>query len=96
MPEDYAALTDEQIDLLIAERVYGGYISDAIIWAKSTPARTTTCPPALTLLGWCASTGNRMLDLAVAEIERIEAKPLEEIQGSLARKADADLVVCHE
>ncbi len=33
-----------------------------------------------------------MLDIALTEIERIEAKPVEEIRGSLARKADSDLV----
>jgi hypothetical protein len=33
-----------------------------------------------------------LLDVATREIERIEAKPVEEIRGSLARKADADLV----
>lgn len=48
---------------------------------------------AVCLLGWCAATGHRLDALALAEIERIEAKPIEQIRGSLARKADADLVV---
>ncbi len=48
---------------------------------------------AVCLLGWCASTGNTLAELALAEIERIEAKPVEQIRGSLKRKADADLVV---
>jgi hypothetical protein len=47
---------------------------------------------AVTLLGWCASRGERLLDLAIREIQRIEAKPLEQIRGSLARKDDADLI----
>lgn len=47
---------------------------------------------AVCLLGWCASSGVQLLDIASAEVERIEAKPIEEIRGSLARKADADLV----
>lgn len=49
---------------------------------------------AVCLLGWCEATEQNVLDLAVAEIERIEAKPISQIRGSVARKADADLVVC--
>jgi hypothetical protein len=48
---------------------------------------------AVCLFGWCAATGNTLHALALAEIMRIEAKPLDQIRGSLARKADADLVV---
>jgi hypothetical protein len=51
---------------------------------------------AVTLLAWCAATGNTFADLGLAEIERIEAKPLDQIRGSLARKEDADLVMCAE
>jgi len=51
---------------------------------------------AVCLFGWCASRGHRLMDLATAEIERIEAKPLEQIRGSLARKSDADLVCLAE
>jgi hypothetical protein len=47
---------------------------------------------AVCLLGWCAATGNRLKDLAFREIERIEAKPVDQIRGSVARKMDADLV----
>ena len=47
---------------------------------------------AITLLGWCASTGNTFDDLAHKELARIEAKPVQEIRGSVARKQDADLV----
>ncbi len=49
---------------------------------------------AVCLLGWCAATGNRFEDLALREIQRIEAKPIDQIRGSVARKTDADLVVC--
>ena len=51
---------------------------------------------AVCLLGWCGATGNRLLDLAIEELERIEAKPLDQIRGSLARKTDADLVTLPE
>jgi len=47
---------------------------------------------AVCLLAWCASIGISLEAIATAEVERIEAKPLEEIRGSLARKQDADLV----
>lgn len=47
---------------------------------------------AVGILGWCASVGVRFYDIAIAEILRIEAKPMEEIRGSLARKHDAGLV----
>lgn len=47
---------------------------------------------AVCLLGWCYSAGLSFEVVADAEIRRIYEKPLEEIRGSLARKADADLV----
>jgi hypothetical protein len=49
---------------------------------------------AVCLLGWCAATGHTFEALATAELDRIEAKPIDQIRGSLARKADADLVTC--
>lgn len=49
---------------------------------------------AVCLLAWCAATGNTLHDIATREVERIEAKPVEEIRGSVARKQDADLVRC--
>jgi hypothetical protein len=48
---------------------------------------------AICLLGWCASMGVSFESLAAGELARIEAKPIDQIRGSLARKADADLVV---
>jgi hypothetical protein len=47
---------------------------------------------AVCLYGYCAARGLRLNDIALGEIERIEAKPVEAIRGSLARKSDADLV----
>lgn len=49
---------------------------------------------AVCLLGWCAGRGTRLEDIMLRELHRIEAKPIHEIRGSLARKTDADLVVC--
>lgn len=51
---------------------------------------------AVCLLGWCASHGVRLNDVAKAEILRIERKPVAEIRGSVARKSDQDLVVYTE
>ena len=47
---------------------------------------------AVCILGWCASKGLTFDEVARAEIERIESKPLSAIRGSLERKLDADLV----
>ena len=51
---------------------------------------------AVCLLGWCGATGNRLLDLAIEELERIEAEPMEQIRGSITRKTDADLFTLPE
>ena len=48
---------------------------------------------AVCLLGWCAAVDFPFLDVARAEVERIEALPTDSIRGSLARKNDADLFV---
>lgn len=47
---------------------------------------------AVCLLAWCASTRQKLEDVVLREVMRIEAKPLKEIRGSLARKQDVDLV----
>lgn len=47
---------------------------------------------AVCLLGWCAAHETTFQEIALTEIERIEAKPLQEIRGSLERKQDRDLV----
>lgn len=51
---------------------------------------------AICLLGWCWSRGRRFVQIAEAELDRIYAKPLSQIRGSLARKADDDLVTYNE
>lgn len=51
---------------------------------------------AVCLLGWCEATEQNVLDLTVAEIERIEAKPISQIRGSVARKAGAGLIACED
>lgn len=51
---------------------------------------------AVCLFGYCAAIGEHLNELALDEIMRIEAKPLDQIRGSLARKNDADLVTVTE
>lgn len=88
-------LLEEAIELAQAEGITADQVARQ---AEHVFARPSGAPQqeaagvAVCLLGWCASTGNRLLDLAVAEIERIEAKPIDQIRGSVARKQDADLV----
>ena len=47
---------------------------------------------AVCIVGYCAGIGTTFLDVLERELRRIEAKPISEIRGSLARKADSDLV----
>jgi hypothetical protein len=49
---------------------------------------------AFCLLAWCAATGHHLMEIVRAEADRVEAKPIEQIRGSVARKAEADLFVC--
>jgi hypothetical protein len=90
-------LLEEAVELAQAEGITADQVSRQIAHVFSRPAGEPTQEAsgvAVCLLGWCAATGNRFDDIATAEIERIGAKPVSQIRGSLARKADADLVVC--
>jgi|SRR5579872_235895 len=51
---------------------------------------------AVCVLGYCAAISEKFVEAALREIERIEAKPVEEIRGSVARKQDRDLEVIPE
>ncbi|MGA2270304.1 MAG: hypothetical protein ABSH44_17670 [Bryobacteraceae bacterium] len=90
-------LLEEALELAQAEGItidqVGWQVDHVFARVKGEPAQEAA-GVAVCLLGWCAATGNNLLALAIQEIERIEAKPLDEIRGSLARKADADLVTC--
>lgn len=88
-------LLEEAVELAQAEGIAYDQVDRQVAHVYSRPAgepAQEAAGVAVCLLGWCAATGNRLNDLALAEIERIEAKPIEQIRGSLARKADADLV----
>ena len=90
-------LLEEAFELAQAEGITG---QQAIRQIEHVYARPAGNPEqeaggvAVCLLGWCAAHGTTFREVALREIERIEAKPIEEIRGSLARKHKADLVVC--
>ncbi len=90
-------LLEEAIELAQAEGITPDQVAKQVAHVFARPSGEPSQEAAgiaVCLLGWCAATGNSLLDLAHREIERIEAKPVEQIRGSLARKADADLVTC--
>ena len=89
-------LLEEAIELAQAEGIDSEMTHCQVDHVFGRPAgfsRQEAAGVAVCLLGWCASTGNTLEALALEEIKRIEAKPIEQIRGSLARKADCDLVV---
>lgn len=90
-------LLEEAVELAQAEGISSDQCRSQVGHVYRRPAgepRQEAAGVAVCLLGWCAATGTRFEDIALQEIERIEAKPLEQIRGSLVRKADADLVTC--
>jgi len=90
-------LLEEAVELAQAEGIPFDPVMRQIFHVYGRPAgqpQQEAGGVAVTLLGWCAAYETTFREVALREIERIEAKPVEEIRGSLARKADADLVVC--
>lgn len=88
-------LFEEAVELVQAEGIRIDQAEAQLYHVYGRPAGDPAQEAAGTIvgiLGWCAATGNYPIDLARAEVERIEAKPLDQIRGSLARKFDADLV----
>lgn len=90
-------LLEEAVELAQAEGITETQVSRQSGYVFARPVgipEQEAAGVAVCLLGWCAAVGVKLNDIALREIERIEAKPLEQIRGSLARKADADLVTC--
>jgi hypothetical protein len=90
-------LLEEAIELAQAEgisfeqvRAQAGYVFNRPVGNPEQEAGGV----AVCLLAWCAARGFRLQDTALIELARIEAKPLKEIRGSVARKTDLDLVLC--
>lgn len=87
-------LLEEACELAQAEGVPEDLAAKQVAHVYSRPpgeSRQEAGGVAVTLMGWCASTGHRLEDLAVAELERIERRPPVEIQGSETRKRDLTL-----
>ena len=88
-------LLEEAIELAQAEGITEEMVNRQTRHVFSRPAGEPDQEAAgvgVCFAGWCAATGHSMVSLTLREVERIEAKPLGQIRGSLARKQDADLV----
>jgi hypothetical protein len=92
-------LLEEAIELAQAEGITEDMVRDQAQHVFSRPAgkpESEAAGVAICLLGWTGATGNSLLGLINAELQRIESKPIDQIRGSLARKADAGLVTTVE
>ena len=88
-------LLEEAIELAQAEGITVEQVCDQ---TQHVYARPPGLPAqeaggvAVCLYGWCAAAHIQLTEVASEELARIEAQPIEEIRGSLARKQDSDLV----
>jgi hypothetical protein len=88
-------LLEEAIELAQAEGITQEQVyqqTEHVFWRPKGLPVQEAAGVAVCLLGWCAASGQLLDEIALCEIERIEAKPVEQIRGSVARKMDADLV----
>ena|SRR5579864_8361452 len=88
-------LLEEAVELAQAEGVTEEMVNRQTRHVFSRPAGDPAQEAAgvgVCLAGWCAASGHSVVSLTLRELERIEAKPVEQIRGSLARKQDADIV----
>lgn len=87
---------EEQVELAQAEGITAEMLTRQIAHVFGRPAgepEQEAGGVAVCLAAWCAARGTTIQSVLLTELERIEAQPLDQIRGSLARKADADLVV---
>ena len=92
-------LLEEAMELAQAEGVNEAQVYAQMKHVFSRPAGEPLqegAGVAVCLLAWCAARGVLFREVAEREVDRIEAKPIEQILGSLARKADAGLVTVVE
>jgi hypothetical protein len=88
-------LLEETVELAQAEGITREMVERQVQHVYGRPASTPEEEGggvAVCFLGWCASRGMTMMEVAQEEVDRIEKKPVEEIRASLARKANAGLV----
>jgi hypothetical protein len=89
-------LLEEAIELAQSEGITEDQVWRQAAYVFSRPAGDPSQEAggvAVCLLGWCAAHNTTFDQVARTELERIEAKPIEQIRGSLARKQDQDLVI---
>jgi len=94
-PERAMRLFEETAELVQAEGIDRDAAHRQVDYVYSRPPGVPVQEAggvAVCLLAWCAANAVLLIPLAVAEIERIEAKPVDEIRGSVSRKRDMDLV----
>lgn len=94
-PERAMRLLEESVELAQAEGLTESQVNKQVAHVFARPAgdpKQEAAGVAVCLLAWCEANGVTFDAIAREEITRIEAKPLDAIRGSLARKADADLV----
>lgn len=88
-------LLEEAVELAQAEGISLDLVAKQVAHVYDRPPgepAQEAAGVAVALYGWCAGRGERLTELALREIERIEAKPLSEITRSLARKIQSNLV----
>lgn len=87
---------EEAVELAQAEGIGQETVIRQVDHVYARPAgepRQEAAGAAVCLLGWCAAANERLIAIALAEMERIEKKPLDKIRGSLARKAADGLLL---
>jgi hypothetical protein len=92
-------LLEESIELAQAEGITLQQVGKQVEHVYSRPigfALSEAAGVAVCLLAYCAARDTTIDEIARVELTRIEHKPIEQIRGSLARKADADLVTTVE
>lgn len=92
-------LLEEAIELAQAEGITLAQVGRQVAHVYGRPSGDPVSEGAgvaVCLYAWCAARGKRLHHIALEEMDRITFKPLDQIRGSLARKADADLVTTVE
>ncbi len=88
-------LLEEAVELAQAEGVNIGAARKLVEHVYARPAGEPSqeaAGVAVTLLAWCAATQTSLFDITLAEVNRIEAKPIKQLQDSITRKGDLVLV----
>jgi hypothetical protein len=88
-------LFEEASELAQSEGVTPVMANTILMHVYSRPpgnARQEAGGVATTLLMWCAATGNRLEEITLDELERIESKHPDEIESSVSRKLSEGII----